>query len=196
MARLFEIDPIRRVAKNGTLEGIGLEWTEEASLRKTNRWMMFFVFVFCIPCALFSLIAIPYFSGPGWLGLIGFGWTGFYALYWVFGPLPRRSMIFMRDGSISVPQSIPGLGWKLATRHQADIANFEVGPARSGMQQDWTSSVQLVTGFGRTETISQKLHRQEARQIVVGLSLALKEMRVGVAQAPASSRERAADLID
>ncbi len=180
--QMFELEPIRTVDADGVLQGVGIEWTEECSLRHTNRFMMWLAFAMCVPFAFFSLVALAYYPGPGLFGLISFGGMGAYVLYWQLGPLPRRSVIFERDGHVVTPHGIPGGGRIRAS--QSEIVSIEVGPCRSGLQSDWTSTVKLVSSRGGTTTVSQKLHREEAREVVVWLSHALKEMRSSVGREP------------
>ena len=57
------------------------------------------------------------------------------------------------------------------------------------MAQDWTSSVALITEDGHTIPVGQKLHGEEARQVAVALSMALRDMRASlrVPQAPVAA---------
>ena len=115
------------------------------------------------------------------------------------GQLPRRAVILQRDGKVLVPHGIPeNKKFRSIRTRQPDIVGFEIGPSFSGVQHDWTSSVQIITNTGRTVTIGQLLHREEAREVVVGLNLALKEMRASVGQEPvrASRRTAARVLVD
>lgn len=191
MAQLFEVKPIRKVGSNGVLEGVGLEWTEEPSLRSNGRLGMWFAFAIAAPAAVIFFAV----GGVGTVGALVFAASAAWILNWQFGALPRRSIVFRRDGTITAPNGLPGQGGALRlTQHQADLASIEVGPCFSGLQQDWTSSVQFVAASGLTTTVSQKLHREEARQIAVRLNLALKELRQGAAAVrstavPAKSRQ-------
>jgi hypothetical protein len=182
MAQNFEAKPIRRMDQNGVLTGVGVEWTEEASLRHNNRLLMWFAFLICLPSTLVSLGLAVAFGLPGLISFGLFAWMTGYVLYWQFGPLPKRSIICARDGSIITPHGVPGQNGRAKLRlAQADIASIEIGPCRSGMRQDWTSTVQIVSEDGMTETISQKLHREEGREVAVKLNHALREMRRAVA---------------
>lgn len=186
MSQRFEIIPIRKAAANGALDGIGIEWTEEASLRHSNRLPMWFALVLCIGCAALALIMTA--AGGGLLAFAAFAAfaaTAGYTIYWQLGPLPRRSVVFMRDGRIAVPHGIPGEKHaRRLRRTQADIASIEIGPSRSGMQQDWTRTVQFVSAEGLTDTISQKMHAEEGREVAVRLGRALHEMRQTVGRGP------------
>lgn len=180
MAQTFEIEPIRKVGANGTLDAIGLEWTEQSSWRYSNRPMMI---VMGLPLAAFVLfcgVLVLFWSGNPLVLLLG-GLFLFWTIRYMIGPLPKRAVIFKRDGTVLVPHGTPeGKKWRSMKARQPDIVSFEIGPARSGMQQDWTSSVQFVTKTGRTATVSCLLHREEAREVVVGLNMALAEMRKSV----------------
>lgn len=180
MTSFFELKPIRKVAANGTIEAIGLEWIEEASWRYSHR-AIFYVMVIpaIIAWVLFGLFCL--FGGLGPIVLIIGAALAVVTYRHVWGDLPCRSVILQRDGKIACPHGLPRMKTaKFLRIHQPDVIGFEIGPSISGMQHDWTSSVQAVTQTGETVTVSKVLHREEAREIVVGLNLALHEMRRSV----------------
>ena len=184
MTQFFELNPIRKIGTNGSIEAIGLEWIEEASWRYSNRAILW---VFAIPLAILAILAGVFF-------LFGLGnpvilVMGIALAVWINrymrGKLPIRSLVMRRDGKISVPHGLPRMkSAKFLRVRQPDVVGFEIGPSLSGMQHDWTSSVQAVTSTGETVTVSKVLHREEAREVVVGLNLALREMRASVGTEP------------
>lgn len=183
MFRSFEITPIRKLGEGRTLEGVGLEWTEEASFRRVMLPTFIIAFVMFVIMTVTGLYAL-YLNTI--LGLLIAGFGGYMmirCIWWVIGPLPRRAIIFMRDGDIAVPHGIPRTkGGSWLKLDQASLANIEAGPGWAGIPNDWTTTVALVSTVGSTVTISTKLHREEAREIIVGLALALKQMRASVAE--------------
>lgn len=196
MARPFEVKPVRRVGKNGAVEIIGMEWTEEASWRSSQGPMMWLL---AVPLAIGLIIAGVVFIGAAgnplfMLLAVAFSiWLG----HRMFAGLPRRSVLLDRDGRIQVPDGMPGNGSaRFLKVRQGELAGFEIGPCFSGMAQDWTSSLQAVTTSGITVTVSRFLHREEARQIAVGLNLALHEMRKSAGATPTRTTARALTLVD
>jgi len=184
MTQAFDFKPIRKIAANGTIEAIGLEWTEEASWRYSHR-ATFYVMVIpaIVAWVLFGLFCL--FGGLGPLVLIIGVLLAIVTYRYGWGELPRRSALLQRDGKIAVPHGLPRMKTaKFLIARQPDVVGFEIGPSISGMQHDWTSSVQAVTNTGETVTISKVLHREEAREVVVGLNLALREMRASVGNEP------------
>lgn len=180
----FEVEPIRTLSPSGTLESVGLEWTEEASWRHGHKPMMF---IMALPMALFFVLAGFIMMMNGWGPIIMILSIAF--LIWIFqycfGKLPRRSVVLKRNGKIGIPHGIPeNKRHRSLKARQPDIVGFEIGPAVSGTAHDWTSSVQAITQTGATITLSRFLHREEAREVVVGLNLALKEMRSSVGREP------------
>lgn len=198
MSQHFETNPIHRVSDNGVLEAIGLEWTEEASVRYNGRLPMWFAFVVTAPFLLFSFIALPYYSFVGLVGVLGFGGFALFILHWLLGALPRRSVMFLRDGSIHVPHGIPRWGISRLKLRQPDLVNIEIGPSDGSPHMGWTTTVNLVSSSGRTTTVSWRLHREEAREIVVKLTRALQEMRVDVGGNPvhATGAPRLREYVD
>lgn len=184
MAQNFELNPIRKSGASGAPDAIGLQWTEEASWRYSLRTM---IWMLALPFAvLIDLAGIVFLFGLGspFMLIMGIGFTIWIVKY-MTGKLPVRSVLLRRDGKIEVPHGMPGMkSAKFLKVRQPDVVGFEIGPAFSGMQQDWTSTVQAVTNTGSTVTVSKALHREEAREIVVGLNLALREMRVSVGTEP------------
>jgi hypothetical protein len=145
------------------------------------------LFVIAIPFNVFVVLVGVFFLfglGNPLILIIGVAFMIWIVRY-LGGNLPTRSVLFRRDGAILVPHGTPG--HKKATWinvNQSEVVSFEIGPAFSGMQQDWTSTVQLVTEEGDTVTLSRFLHREEARKVVVGLNRALREMRASVGTEP------------
>jgi hypothetical protein len=185
MTQTFEAKPIRRIDQNGALYGVGVEWTEEASWRYSHRPALIGLVPIMMGAALFSVFLAA--AGTP-LGLIAVIAASVWVWRFFFGTLPRRSVIFMRNGRIALPHGLPGhkkARWLKLT--QPDIESIEIGSSRSGMQHDWTSTVQFVSVDGLTDTIGQKLHREEAREVAVKLNLALREIRGVVAQPLAST---------
>lgn len=187
MTRHFVCEPFREKDTNGVLQASGVRWTEMASMvGGFNR-------VILIGCdvVLVVLFAVSLMLGPAGVVVIGVVGTVLFAgLRAAFGPLPERAVIFRRDGVIETPHGLPRE--KRVTRlrfRQAGIASIEVIGAISGMAQDWTSSVALITEDGHTIPVGRKLHSEEAREVAVALSIALRDMRAAVRapQAPVRS---------
>lgn len=185
MSRPFELNPIRKAGPGGVIESIGLQWVEEASWRP-SLWPM--MILSAIPAAIFIVLVgvwcIHWYGN--WLVLLaGIGLCTFIVRY-MTGPLPKRGVVLKRNGQILVPYGTPvNAKWRSLKARQQDVVGFEIGPAFGGMQNDWTSTVQAVTQSGVTVTLSKFLHREEAREIVVGLNLALAQMRRSVGNDPA-----------
>ena len=185
MNQAFGLNPIRKVGANGTIEAIGLEWTEEASWRRANMPVMLAT---GIPIAFGMLwagyVMLVWGMGP-WLLLLDAAFVG-ATIFYLFGRLPHRTVLLRRDGKVGVPHGLPDeKGGKFLKARQPDIIGFEIGPAYGHVgYRDWTSKVLAVTSTGGTVTISRYLHREEAREVVVGLNLALREMRASVGTEP------------
>lgn len=180
MAQDFELNPIRNLNADGSLATIGLEWTEEASWRYSNRLLFYFMgFPVVALWVFFGFVAM---MAGGGIFILGSGLAIAFVMHrYLWGPLPRRSVVLRRDGKVLVPYGIPANKKARSLRaSQGDVVGFEIGPSVSGMPNDWTSSVQAVTKSGATVTIGKVLHREEAREVVVGLNMALHEMRTSV----------------
>ncbi len=195
MSQVFELNPIRKLGANGVLESIGLEWTEEASWRYSHRPLLY---VMVIPVLVLWVIvgAVALVAGGG-LFILATGLVlSYFARRYMWGALPRRSVVLKRDGKILVPHGIPAnKKYRSLNATQPDVIGFEIGPSFSGMQQDWTSSVQMVTKTGATVTVSKVLHREEAREVVVGLNVALAEMRKSVGTEPMRKSARSGQRV-
>lgn len=189
MTRHFECEPFREKDANGVLQTAGVRWTEQASLRGSLFARVMLIGA-CIVIGGYMLLSIGLLGPKATPALVVEGALLFFLLKVAFGPLPQRSTIFRRDGSIETPHGLPRD--KRATRlrfSQPDIVSIEVIGAISGMAQDWTSSVALITEDGHTIPVGQKLHGEEAREVAVALSMALRDMRASlrVPQAPVSA---------
>lgn len=186
MSQFFEVDPVRKVSANGVLETVGLEWTEESSWRHSNKLLLLITIVpLSIAGLFFGLLLI---ASMGWAILLMTAGFSYAAWQYAFGRLPRRSVVFDRKGRVLVPFGLPQEKAARSLRlKQPDIVGFEIGPSFSGMQNDWTSTVKAVSRSGSTVTLSRFLHREEAREIVVGLNMALMEMRASVGEEPMQS---------
>jgi hypothetical protein len=178
MSRLFECEPFREKDENGVLQASGVRWTEMASMvGGYKRVILVGASVVLAIDFVFSLLLGV--AGTPVIAIVGY--LLFLALRAAFGPLPKRAVIFHRNGLIEVPHGLPRE--KRAARlrfDQAQINSVEVIGAISGMAQDWTKSVALITEDGHTVPVGQKLHAEEAREVAVALTIALRDMRAAV----------------
>ena len=99
----------------------------------------------------------------------------------IFGRAPIRSLVFRPDRQILLPQGMPR---KKSTKRlditRDDVANFEIGPSRSFWGADMGVGVQIITHQGTTINISRRLQSEEAREVVVKLSQALRMSKAGI----------------
>jgi hypothetical protein len=178
MAKPFECKGIERTAADGSLEAAGAQWVEESAWRHSKGHAYLIAIPILVICYIAGILLA--FAGNGLLLLIAIGMTIFL---WNFakGDLPRRSVVFERDGTIRVANGIPMMKKKnqISTLRlkQQDVANIEIGQNSSGMPNDWTQTVKLVSRMGETVTVSHRLSGEEAREVVVLLTWAIKSMR-------------------
>jgi hypothetical protein len=180
MTRRFVCEPFREKDGNGDLQACGVRWTEAASLRG-NLFARFAVIGACVVIGGYMLIIVGLLGPRATPALVVQGGLLFLLLKVAFGPLPERSLILRRDGTIETPHGLPREKKVRRLRFgQAEIVSIEVIGAISGMTQDWTSSVALITGDGHTIPVGAKLHSEEAREVAVALTMALRDMRAAV----------------
>jgi hypothetical protein len=190
MTRQFECEPFRDKDENGVLQASGVRWTETASMvGGFNR-----VIIIGCDVVLVVLFAFSLMLGPAGIIVIGvIGVVLFAGLRAAFGPLPQRAVIFHRDGVVETPHGLPREKRVSRLRfRQAEINSIEIIGAISGLAQDWTKSVALITEDGHTIPVGTKLHSEEAREVAVALSMALRDMRaaVRVPQVPTQAATR------
>lgn len=180
MTRRFVCEPFREKDGDGVLQAAGVRWTEQASLRGSLMARVSLIFA-CVVVGGYMLFIVGLLGPRGTPVLVVQGALLFFLLKVAFGPFPERALIFHRDGQIETPHGLPRE--KRVTRlrfRQPEIVSIEVIGAISGMAQDWTSGVALITGDGHTVPVGTKLHAEEAREIAVALSMALRDMRASV----------------
>ena len=180
MTRNFVCKPLRERDKSNKLLSAGMHWSEEASWRSGSNQPAMILALVGLGCwvVVFALVAANGAPVPGLIGLVSFGGLGLYAWRKTLGDLPTRSVVFRRDGTIEAPEGLPRSASARSIRlHIDQIGSIEVGPNLSGMPQDWTKSVQIIDKEGQTTAVGQRFHEEEAREVAVGLSLALKELR-------------------
>ncbi len=161
-------------SEGDVLQETGAQWVEEASYRREHYPTFIGMFICCALGVPFFLWIGPYYPGLALIGLAMCIIAGIMSAVYVLQGLPQRSVIFHRDGSITVPQKLPHDKYltKLKTV-QPELNSIEVADAPGARYH----SVKLVTKDGRTITVSKRLHRNEAQRVVVELTLALKAMR-------------------
>jgi hypothetical protein len=180
MTRRFVCEPFREKDENGVLRSAGVRWTEQASLRGNLLARIAVIFA-CVVIGGYMLIVLGLLGPKGTPALVVQGALLFFLLKVAFGPLPERSVILRRDGVIETPHGLPREKTVRRLRaSQAEIVSIEVIGAISGLAQDWTSGVALITEDGHTIPVGQKLHAEEAREIAVALTMALRDMRAAV----------------
>lgn len=183
MSKHFECRILRETDDDGRILAAGAEWTEGASWRHNNVWAAWLGIPFGLFCVLVSLwlVTLSAIAGLVAVGLsVWFTWACFR---FATGPLKRRSVIFRAEGKIGVPHGIPhheDYLWLNMT--QAEVGTIQDGSAASGMRHDWTRSIGLITQYGKTVTIGQMLHEEEVREVVVKLTIALRDLRISVSE--------------
>jgi hypothetical protein len=180
MTKHFVCEPFREKDENGVLQAAGAHWTEAASLRN-NLFARLAVIFACVVIGIYILFTVAMLGSSATPALAVESTLLFFLLKIAFGPLPERSVILHRDGKIDTPHGLPREKKVRRLRfHQPEIVSIEVIGAISGLAQDWTSSVALITGDGHTIPVGAKLHAEEAREVAVALTMALRDMRAAV----------------
>jgi hypothetical protein len=180
MTRQFVCEPFRDKDGDGVVQAAGVRWTEQASLRGSGLARFMLIGASAL-IGLYIVFTLGMLGSRGAPALLVEAPLLYFLLRLAFGPFPERALIFRRDGSIEAPHGIPRE--KRVTRlrcRQPEIVSIEVIGAISGMAQDWTSGVALITGDGRTIPVGTKLHAEEAREVAVALTMALRDMRAAV----------------
>ena len=194
----FICRPVQETDDAGYLSASGLHWNEGTAARNSSDYAMLWLFVIFLGGASLVFIFIAWAADRVWLSLAALpllavaGWL----VRILFSSPPERCVMFHADGRITAPLGLP--------RHpkmqelpfaQEDVSTIELGPSLSGYRNDFTRTVRIITRFGQTLPIGSALHEEHAHEVVVRLTLALKEIRSAVGET-ARTATAGSDVID
>jgi len=171
----FKCERIERLAKDGTLEAVGIRWTEARPYCDAYGCVLGL-------CGVFLGIAGCLIRGSAdtlIFAVLGAG------LVWMVVVIPGRSreIVFWRDGRMETELGLstsflrPGERWLYHT----GIRSIET--EQLSRQGHYTHGVRIFYEGGETNHVAQNLKPDHAHMVAVRLTMALRQLRENMAQA-------------
>jgi uncharacterized membrane protein len=177
---IFECESVHVVHDDGTVEAVGVEWTEAKVLaEQVGSWVIQGLLMIGIVGVFVTAIAwlaggtdFALMSGLVTAGLLGAAvWSMWECVHM---ESKRRQMLFHADGTVSTTKD--GV-WNTRS---ADIANIEYVQLSQKKKDDdlpYTHGVRVISKRGRVIHVAKNLEPDDAAALAVMLSAAQEAMR-------------------
>jgi hypothetical protein len=174
---IFECESVRLVHDDGTVEAVGVEWTEAKVLaEKASTWVIQALLMAGFGGVLVTAVAwidggtdFAMLSGFVTAGLLGAAVWSMWECVHMEGK--RRQMLFHADGTVSTTKD--GV-WNTKS---ADIEYIQLSQKKKDDDLPYTHGVRAISRRGRVIHVAKNLEPDDAAGLAVMLSAAQEAMR-------------------
>jgi uncharacterized membrane protein len=177
---IFECEEVHAVADDGSVEALGVEWTEaKVWAEQVSTWIVQGLLMLAFMAGLVTAVAwigggtnFAQLSGLATVGLLGAAvWTMWDCVH-MEGK--RQQMLFHADGSVSTTKD--GV-WNTKLTDIANIEYVQLSQKKKDEDLPYTHGVRVIARRGRVIHVAKNLEPDDAAALAVMLSEARESMR-------------------